>query len=358
MPKEHAGAKAGDRRSNHDRTFGFTSGAPVKDRSKILNYNENMEYRRLGKTDLMISAVCLGGHWKLVNRIIGAKVGDGWQGVNLDQPEFVKNRDEVVSRCIELGINYVDACSGTEIMAYSRALRGRREKMYLGFSWYEYEMRFHPWRDSYEKMMEGFDIGMKQAQLDYVDLWRISMEVDTGKNQTEKEVEIAIKCLEAAKKSGKARFVGLSSHDRVWLKKAIETYPQIEVILTPYTAASKEMPKDSLFDAVRKCDVGVLGIKPFASNSLFKNPGVYDGPDGEENDKRARMAIRNILANPAITAPMPGLISVHQVDNVVQAVKERRQLDLAEWQEFQKVTGEMWASLPPDYQWLRNWEYV
>ena len=32
------------------------------DTSKILNYNENMEYRRQGSTDWMVSAVCLGGH--------------------------------------------------------------------------------------------------------------------------------------------------------------------------------------------------------------------------------------------------------------------------------------------------------
>jgi hypothetical protein len=31
------------------------------DTSKILNYNENMEYRRFGKTGLMISAVSMGG---------------------------------------------------------------------------------------------------------------------------------------------------------------------------------------------------------------------------------------------------------------------------------------------------------
>ena len=35
--------------------------APAVDTSKILNYNGNMEYRRLGKTILRVSAVCLGG---------------------------------------------------------------------------------------------------------------------------------------------------------------------------------------------------------------------------------------------------------------------------------------------------------
>jgi len=43
-----------------------------KDEKKILNYNSEMEYRRLGKTELMVSAVCLGGHWKRVNVMDGS----------------------------------------------------------------------------------------------------------------------------------------------------------------------------------------------------------------------------------------------------------------------------------------------
>jgi aryl-alcohol dehydrogenase-like predicted oxidoreductase len=244
-------------------------------------------------------------------------------------------------------------------MAYSEALKGRRDKMYFGFSWYEYEMRFSPWRSSLAKMMEGLDTGLKDAGLDYVDLWRISMETDTGKNQKESETEIAMEALLRAKKQGKARFIGVSSHDRVWLKEAVEKYPEaLEVILTPYTADSKVLPQDSLFDAVKKHDVGVLGIKPFANNSLFRGDGSLTSPEAEADDKRARMAIRHILANPAITAPMPGLINFHQIDNLVAALKERRQLDLAEQEELKKATAEMWASLPRDYQWLKNWEYV
>ena len=35
-----------------------------EDTGKILNYNQQMEYRRCGKTGMMVSAVALGGHWK------------------------------------------------------------------------------------------------------------------------------------------------------------------------------------------------------------------------------------------------------------------------------------------------------
>jgi aryl-alcohol dehydrogenase-like predicted oxidoreductase len=327
---------------------------------KILNYNENMEYRRLGKTGLMVSAACLGGHWKRVDTMVPAlRKNPGWMGGDLNDPAFQKNRYDVVTRCIEVGINYVDACSGAEVLAYSKAIEGRRDKMYLGYSWYEYEMRFSPWRESLAKMMEGLDSGLKQAKLDYVDLWRISLEMDTAKKQTQKEIEITMEALARAKQQGKARFIGVSSHDRPWLKEAVEKYPrELEVILTPYTAASKVRPEDSLFDAVKKCDVGVLGIKPFASNSIFKGDSSLASPEAEEDDKRARLAIRYILSNPALTAPMPGLINTHQVDNVAKAVQERRQLDQSEKAHLDKAMDEAWAKLPDDYQWLKDWEYV
>jgi aryl-alcohol dehydrogenase-like predicted oxidoreductase len=100
----------------------------------------------------------------------------------------------------------------------------------------------------------------------------------------------------------------------------IEEFPdQMEIVVTPYTAKSKVAPTDSLFDAVKQHQVGVFGIKPFANNSLFKGNSAPHSPEAEEDSRRARLAIRYILANPAITAPIPGLISAAQVDNVAMA---------------------------------------
>ena len=318
---------------------------------KTRSYSPDMEYRRLGKTGLWVSAVSLGGHWKRIDKVLGgAQPRRGGSA-------FDQNRYDVVTRCLEVGINFVDACCGEEILAYAKALRGRREKMYFGYSWHVKESRFPEWRSA-KKLLQGLDEGLRDAKLKYVDLWRISM-LTQGSRHTDGEAEEMAAALEKAKKQGKTRFIGLSSHDRPWIKKIIEKYPdQVEAILTPYTADSKELPKDSLFETVRKHDVGVLGIKPFASNSLFRGDGSPDSPHAEEDDKRARLAIRYILGNPAITAPIPGLISIHQVDNMIRALKERRQLDLEEKAELERAAGEMWANLPEDYQWLRRWEYV
>ena len=109
---------------------------------------------------------------------------------------------------------------------------------------------------------------------------------------------------------------------------------------------------------MKKQDVGWFGIKPFASNSLFKGTSAPDSPHFEEDNRIARLALRYILCNPAITAPIPGLITLQQVDNAALAVAERRTLDVEEKAEFDRAVDRAWANLPSHYQWLKDWEYV
>jgi len=326
--------------------------------SKTRNYNPEMEYRRLGKTNIWVSAVCLGGHWKRIDIMVpGVFKGKGWLSADLDSDGFRNNRRDVVTRCIESGINYIDACTWEEVMAYSEALRGRRDAMFLGFSWYQEELRNAKFR-TVDALLGTLDKGMQKAKLDYVDLWRITMHEQSGRH-TEAEVDQMMGALEKARKQGKVRFTGLSSHDRPHIKWMIETYPTVlQVVVTPYTAKSKVLPKHSVFDAIQKHDVGFFGIKPFAGTSLFKGDSSPNSPTAEQDDRLARMAIRYILCNPAIAAPIPGMINPHQVDNVVKAVKERRELDVAEAEELEKAMDEAWARLGGNYQWLKDWEYV
>ena len=327
------------------------------DTSKIVSYNEKMEYRKLGRTGLMISAACLGGHWKqLDTEVPGVFKTKRWLSAKLDDPGFRKNRRDVVSRCIEAGINYIDACTREECQAYAEALRGRRKQMHLGFSWYQEEMRNKGKRTT-KALLGTLEKGMRIAKVDYVDLWRITMHEQSQKH-SDGEIGEMMGALEKAKEQGKARFTGFSSHNRPHIKKLIETYPKIvDVVVTPYTAKTKVLPKDSLFDAIKKHDVGMFGIKPYGGGSMFKAKKGQKLTQ-EDKDRLARNAIRYILCNPAVTAPIPGMINTAQVANVAKAVQERRQLDAAEARELEEAMEHAWACLPPHYEWLKDWEYV
>ena len=296
------------------------------DTSKILNYNPDMEYRRLGKTGLMVSVACLGGHSRS------------------NQQE----RTDIISRCIDAGINYTDACWDGEVKRDAKALKGRRDKMYLALSHGAKEVRNEDFRTS-KKLLASLDELLRDSGQEYTDLWRITCLEPGGRHTFNTACEI-VDALEKAKKQGKARFCGFSSHDRRWIRFMIEYFPQVEVVLFPFTTMTKRAPQDSLFDALKQRDVGAFGIKPFAAASLFQG-------DLEENNKRGRLAIRYILHSNTVI-PIPGMNRLREVDNVVKAVKERRQFDVKEAAELERAGKQAWANLPANYQWLKNWEYV
>ena len=84
----------------------------------ILNHNPSMNYRRLGKTEFMISEIALGGH-----------------GAHGYDDRAVRNRIPVLERAIELGMNYVDTNIGRECDVYARAMArsatAKRERLPL-----------------------------------------------------------------------------------------------------------------------------------------------------------------------------------------------------------------------------------
>lgn len=372
------------------------AGNPTNDTTAdILNYNEQMEYRRAGRTGLMISAVCLGGHWKRLNTVVpGLFNGRSWLSADLQSADFERNRHEVVSRCIDRGINYIDACTKQEVIMYAKALRDRRDSMYLGFSWYQEEMRSlskqmaaaekagEPKPPGWitQKLKEALDNGFRETGLDYVDVWRITCFERSGQH-TDQQMEEMLEALRWAKKSGRARFTGISSHDRPHIQHWIEAAPEeLEVICTPYTAKTKLTGakiepaeegdaarivamedgswENSLWASMQRQQVAWFGIKPFASGSMFRGDSSPGNPHEEEDNKIARLTIRAILTNPVITAPIPGIITPEQVDNVSLAVLQRRALDKEEQSQLDAATDRAFATLPHHYQWLNDWNYV
>lgn len=340
--------------------------------ARPLNYHQNMEYRRLGKTGLMVSAVSLGGHW------VFGELPPKW-----DVEPVKKNRTEVVSACLDHGINYIDACTSYEVMAYAEALRGRRDRVHLGFSWYEKEMRMKEWQTA-AKLLEGFDDGLRAAGLDYVDLWRITCYWRNQDRHSPAHEEAIVEALDKARKAGKARFTGISTHKHDWVNHMMAAYPEtIQVIVVPYSAGSKnaheriepgkpgwqavpdgeptpDQPLTSVIETARKHDTGWFGIKPFAAGGIFRTLPEDDPDRVNARNELARLTLRHILAsNPALTAPIPGLMSVEEVKNAARAVRERRELNAAERGRLETAARRAWAGLPPSYGWLRKeWEWV
>jgi predicted aldo/keto reductase-like oxidoreductase len=343
--------------------------------SKILNQNPQMHYRRLGKTNLWLSEVSLGGHWKNRN------AGRYWGKFADDQvpDDAMKNRTDVINACIDAGINYLDITTPAECLVYGAALKGRRDRMYVGADDYTLCIRSERYRNVKDQLF-NIDECLRRLQTDHLDIWRPQARMD-GSN-TDAEVEVAIEAFGKAHKAGKVRHMGMSTHNRPWVQHVIEKYPQIEMFIFPCTAKTREKglaatkenvveadpghgadQSRSVFATLRQRDVGLVTIKPFMGGNLFASHGQDKFPvmgvgTKEENDL-ARLTLQCILSNDAITATVPGCSTVYEVENAARA-SYTRQAGTSEadrlWLDGR--TERQWANLPRNYAWLRDWKVV
>jgi len=340
---------------------GGAQAAEKVDTSKIVNYNEKMHYRRLGKSNLMISEISFGGHWKNRN------AGRYWDSFANEQvPEDVaRNRTEVMTTCIESGINYLDITTAAECLSYGAALKGRREKMIVGADIHNLGPRKSN-LCNVKDQTRNVETCLRYLKTDYLDIWRPQAKMD-GSN-TDAEVESLIATFEKLKKEGKVRHLGMSSHSRPWIENVLEKYPQFEMVIFPCSAMTREKGKpavwgnieevnpgysadqtQSIFKTVMDKDVGVVTIKPFHGGSVFEDTiGKVKFPvmgvgSKKENDL-ARLTLQCILANKAVTATVPGLSTAYEAENAARA-------------SYTRTLGAS-AAEKQEYEWLRDWEVV
>ena len=349
--------------------------------SRILNFHQKMTYRRLGKTNLMVSEVSLGGHWKNRN------AGRYWDHFAKEEvpPDVAKNRTEVVSACIDAGINYLDITTAAECLCYGVALKGRREKMYVGADIHNLGPR-NVKLCNVKDQTHNVEECLRLLKTDYLDIWRpqakMAGRLNTNELNTDREVEALIETFQVLRKAGKVRHLGMSSHCRPWFEHVLNKYSEFEMVIFPCSAMTKQKGQapmidnveeknpghgsdltQSIFKTVLERDVGVVTIKPFFGGDVFKSYGKIKFPvmgvgSKVENDL-ARLTIQCILANDAITATIPGVSTVYEVENATRASYTRPLgMTAADKDWLMRITNERWAALPEEYAWLRDWEYV
>ncbi len=349
---------------------------PVEDAPpapKIVNQHPKMGYRRLGKTNLVVSEVSLGGHWK--NR------GGGryWDTFARDEvpPDVARNRTEVVSACIDSGINYLDITTAAECLSYGASLKGRREKMIVGADDHQLGPR-NPANRNVPALLHNIDECLRRLDTDYLDIWRVQADM-AGKNSDE-DVAIMIEAFQEAHAAGKALHFGISSHSRPWLQHVIETFPEVEMVIFPCTAKTKVKgaaptrdnveevnpghgadQTQSIFQSVQERNVGVVTIKPFFGGSLFTKEAKFPvlGVGSKDENDLARLTLQCILSNLTISATVPGLTTMYEAENAALASYSRSlAMTAADETWLADRVEERWAELPEEYAWLRDWEVV
>lgn len=276
-----------------------------------------MHYRRLGKTELMVSEIGFGAEW-------------------LERMELDGCR-EIIKACQEQGINIMDCCMSEPGVrsAIGECIKDTREKWYIqghiGSTWQDGQ--YVRTRDI-PKVKEAFQDLLTRLGTDYVDLGMIHY-VDSEKEWDEIVSGPFIEYVHELKEKGKIRHIGLSSHNPKVAKKAVLS-GEIEMLLFSVNPAFDLMPpteniddyfaeeydpslagmdpeRAELYRLCEQKDVGITVMKGFAGGRLFNEKsspfGVALTPV---------QCIHYALTRPAVASIMAGFSEPRHVWDAVR----------------------------------------
>ena len=276
-----------------------------------------MNYRRLGKTGLMVSEIGFGAEWM--------------------ERHTAQECKAVLDRAEELGINILDCwMSNPEVRtSLGQALAGRRGRWYIqghiGSTWQDGQ--YVRTRDV-DKCKAAFEDLLARLQTDYIDLGMIHF-IDTEGDWDAAMNGPFLDYVKELKAAGTIRHIGMSTHNPAMAKRAVE-HGLVEMLLFSVNPAFDMHPAtddlDTYFDwenyqaelggidpqraeLYRLCeqhDVGITVMKPFAGGRLFdekRSPfGVTLTPV---------QCIHYCLTRPAVAAVMAGYDTPEHVEQAV-----------------------------------------
>ncbi len=173
----------------------------------------------------------------------------------LDEEEAV----DVVGRCLDLGATFIDTAN-----AYSnseerigKAIARRRAGLYLATK-------------SGARDREGVERHLKRSLeklgVDYIDLYQFHGVSTSDDLERVLDPKGPWAVVEEAKKAGKVRHIGITSHSMDVAQAAVKT-DQFETIMFPFNFITNE-PAEELLPLTREHDVGFIVMKPLAGGML------------------------------------------------------------------------------------------
>jgi aryl-alcohol dehydrogenase-like predicted oxidoreductase len=221
------------------------------------------------------------------------------------------NNDNLIRAALDGGIVHLDTAHGyqrgTNEGAIGQVLKGRRRDSFVIATKVPGEPRDRQGNFSFETKAEAFldkvNLSLERLGLEYVDILYLH------NVQTRESVlfEPLLKALDEVKKSGKARFIGVSTHSNEHgvIRAALEGKVH-DVVLLGYNFRKTNLAEidAAMADGV-KAGLGFVAMKTLAG-------GFWDRERKEPINTKA--ALKWALQNPNITTAIPGMTAFDQLE--------------------------------------------
>jgi predicted aldo/keto reductase-like oxidoreductase len=251
---------------------------------------------RLGRTGLMVNKIGFGGI--PIQRLTEA------EAVN------------VVRRCFDLGVNFIDTANGysTSEERIGKAVKGHRHDVYIATK---------SFARSKEEIKEHLDLSLKRLGTDYIDLYQFHQvsSLEAMKRILDPEDGL-MKTFEEAKKAGKIRHIGATAHQMDVAKELVKS-ERFETIMFPFNFITCE-PADDLLPLCKQHDVGFIDMKPMGGGLL----------------ENAAVAFKYLFQFPEIVL-IPGIQDVREIEEIMALYQGPHEITASERAEMQRLTAEL-----------------
>ena len=257
--------------------------APTRPQSPVKAFTgPEFRYKTLGKTGLKVTTVGFGC--------------------------MITSDGSVVERAADLGITYFDTArnyqSGNNERMVGAALKKKRKDIVLST---KTEGR------GKDDALAQLDTSLKELGTDFVDIWYLH-----GKNRPEDVNDGLIEAQQIAKKAGKIRFAGVSTHGgQKELLPWLATNPNIDVILTQYNFSMEPFMNDVIEQAA-KAGKGIVAMKVMAGGFRRAQPGNLT-QDKLKREGAMTAALKWVLKNPNVTTTIPSMTDMDQLEENLKA---------------------------------------
>ncbi|RJK96426.1 L-glyceraldehyde 3-phosphate reductase [Vallicoccus soli] len=303
-------------------------------------YDGRMPYRRVGRSGLHLPAVSLGL----------------WHNFGDDKP--LQTQRDVLRRAFDLGVTHFDLANNygppygsAEInfgRVFSEDFARHREEVVVSTK-AGWDMWPGPYGDlgSRKYLLDSLDQSLRRMRLDHVDVF-YHHRFDPGT-----PLEETMSALDRAVRSGRARYVGVSSYSPQRTREAVAILRDLGtplLIHQPSYSMLNRWVEEGLLDVLGEEGVGCIGFSPLAQGMLTDRylQGVPEGSRAaqgksldpsllsEENlahvralndiaqqrgQTLAQMAIAWVLRDERVTSALIGASSVRQLEDSVAAVQ-------------------------------------
>jgi uncharacterized protein len=237
-----------------------------------------LSYRVLGKTGLKVTTVGFGC--------------------------MITSDPAVISRAVDMGINCFDTAreyqGGNNERMVGAGLGGKRKSVVLSSK---------TEANTKEGALEQLETSLKTLGTDYLDIWYLH-----GKDKPAAISDELVAAQEVAKKQGKTRFIGVSTHRLPAISEAVLKAGKMEVVLTTYNYTMTDPAMDAAIAALRQAGVGVVAMKVMAGGMRGKNLKSREGAPAA--------ALKWVLKNPGIATTIPSMTDAEQLQQNSQAMSQ------------------------------------